>query len=370
MSGQTGELVQQTKWAVERFLRVSVSLSVHGNVRPVSSLQKLDWGSAKTLSGAIRSALYTCGKQHFRFLCEQDLCVVPCLAKISVCSNAGAKALKVIRSQGIYVNQIQRGVVFPPVVLAEWRLLERCGQCSYPLGTLYNLDGMHRLCSAFLAGKTEIDVLVVLLREHLVEYMATDVTTRLRQSAQQVGWFPHYQQIKEVGFSAGRAQRPRYRTVYDFRCVEGSTVADFGCNLGQASLEAAMAGASAVYGFDCMSTCVEVARGMQQALGLPLRFEVLDFNQEGWQQRLLSIVSEWDYLFFLAVYRTKEIQNRDEVFRFLVSRTKKAVFFEGHADPAIDTPAFYERVFTPYAFKDVQFLGLSDKRPAYKLSIT
>jgi len=181
-------------------------------------------------------------------------------------------------------------------------------------------------------------------------------------------WFPEHQEIIEFKLNGEMTYAPRYTEVYDFSILKDKTIVDFGGNVGQSALEAYFCGAKKIYNFDCQPYVIEAAKIMVETLGATnFSNHVIDFNEPSFEQDVSNIVSHWDWAIFQGIYRTKEIKNIQPNFDFIVENTKEGIFFEGHPDPKIDTDEFYRNIFEKYDFKEIEYLGHSNGRPAYLL---
>lgn len=365
------EVKQQQQWFNEKEQSVIVSTSIDKNVASVTkAFRGYNWKSLSNLKDAINTVLGRIYKKHIVSYVPQDWCVLKTKASLSFNTEVINEEAFMKSSRGkTYVKAMLKGDVFPPIVLVDWRVMQEAGGFHIAEDMAFNLDGMHRIDAALRAGHKEIDVLYVMRRVDIATLLPTDFKKQLREKAKKETWFVKYQQIREVGLMEGRKQGPRFSKIYNLSCVRDSVVADFGGNLGQACIESVFQGANETHCFEYSKHCVDIGSEYSERLGLNLHFHQLDFNEDGWKEQVLSSVEGWDYLIFLAVYRTREIKDIKDVFKFLVSHTRKGIFFEGHAAPEIDTPSFYNGVFRPFKFKSVKFLGHSDARPAYYITI-
>jgi SAM-dependent methyltransferase len=194
---------------------------------------------------------------------------------------------------------------------------------------------------------------------------------RIKRKVRRLTWFPSYQEFSEIGIRGRRNERVRYRFL-DFSQCRDKLAADYGCNIGQTSIKAARYGARRVIGMDCQEDTLEVARAISNVLEMDnLEFHLVDFNAENFKETVLGIFGGDvpDISFFLSVYRTKELKDRDGLFRFILENTKETVFFEGHSDRKIDTVEYYEDVFRRFGV-EYRFLGFSqeDTRPFFTVN--
>jgi SAM-dependent methyltransferase len=191
---------------------------------------------------------------------------------------------------------------------------------------------------------------------------------RLKRRIRRLSWFPSYQTFSELGIKGRRNDTLRYVHL-DFSRCRDKLVVDYGCNLGQTSFLAARSGARRVIGFDCQADAIDVAREIQDVLGIKnVEFYKVDFNEINFGDKIHEIFNGEipDISFFLSVYRTKELRDRDGLFKFILDNTREAVFFEGHSDRSIDTIDYYRKLFERFKV-NADFLGYSqgDTRPLF-----
>ena len=233
---------------------------------------------------------------------------------------------------------------------------------------MYSVDGMHRIMSVLEVGLDEVEAYIIIERDKL-GYEISDVNYKeIYDEGATCTWFPRYQEIKEVRLVGQRKQVPRYTEIYDFSFLKDKIVVDFGCNIGQAVLEAYFHGAKRVYGYDYQEEAINTAKLIGKTLNIEnvVTFDTIDFNN--WET--MSKVEELgscDWIIFQAIYRTKEIEDIEKVMEFVYNFADEGIIFEGNADPKIDTFEFYnERVFKKYNLK-YEFLGHSEHRPVWLL---
>ena len=150
-------------------------------------------------------------------------------------------------------------------------------------------------------------------------------------------------------------------------------MADYGCNLGQASVKAAQAGARKVIGMDSQADTISSATDIRDLLGLnTITYHVVDFNDKDFDNKIKRLFQDGtpDISFFLSVYRTKELIDRDSLFQFIIDNTKEMVFFEGHSKRNIDTVEYYTNIFSRFKL-NADFLGYSQKdtRPFFLIRL-
>lgn len=191
---------------------------------------------------------------------------------------------------------------------------------------------------------------------------------RLKRKIRRLSWFPSYQSFSELGIKGRRNDTLRY-THLDFSRCRGRLVVDYGCNIGQTSFLAAKSGARRVVGLDCQAEAISIAREIKEVLGIEnVEFYAVDFNETDFREKVQKILygETPDVSFFLSVYRTKELKDRDGLFKFILENTREAIFFEGHSDRSIDTVDYYKKLFERFNV-DAEFLGYAqgDTRPLF-----
>jgi hypothetical protein len=221
--------------------------------------------------------------------------------------------------------------------------------------------------SALEAGVNEIEAYIVINRTDLSNYLTKEDRQKINSLGSDCTWFPRYQEIREVGLSGQRVQEPRYTKIYDFSNLKDKVVVDFGGNLGQSSVEAYFNGAKKIYNFDYQGCVVDSGRKISEVLGMGVIHNTIDFNLPTFEEDVFNVVKEWDWTIYQAIYRTKEIKDVNKSFTFIVNNTKEGMYFEGNGEATIDTPEFYDKVFLPFNFKEITYLGHSQLRPAYKI---
>ena len=233
-------------------------------------------------------------------------------------------------------------------------------------GGLYQIDGSKRLLAHLVAGHTEVPLLIIIPRKELAKYVDKEFLRKFQAQRAAITWFPNYQGVIEFGIQGHRNYDKRFGEVHDLTPVRGHSVVDFGCHSGQASVEAYFHGARRVVGFDLQRPCINVASAAAERLGIPNTYHVADFNARGeFYETALSLTHSWDYALFLAIYRTKELVAREELFKFIVQHTRRGIFFEGHG-AGIDTDAYYGPIFDEHKLSWKR-TGRIDSRPAYFL---
>lgn len=195
---------------------------------------------------------------------------------------------------------------------------------------------------------------------------------KIKRNVKRLKWFPSYQRFDELGIRGRRNDEQRYRYL-DFSLCKNKIVVDYGCNLGQACIKAARAGAQKVIGFDSQSDTVESAREIRDFLEInAIEYYVVDFNDDDFDIKIKKIFQhEIPHIsFFLSVYRTKELKDRNGLFQFIIDHTKEFIFFEGHSKKDIDTVEFYSTLFHRFQLH-ARFLGYSQSniRPLFLIRL-
>jgi len=299
----------------------------------------------------------------------KDLCLIKTTADLRFLSEeteADFQGCHLFSEYTKYSQNFQDGEKPPPVYLIHPSVLEFLSDVLVNKN-LYQLDGMRRIMSALHARVNKIDAYVLVRRDHLKNIIATSTTRQINETKSKSKLSEH-QEIIEFNLKGEMAYDPRYTEVYDFSILKDKTVVDFGGNLGQSALEAYFCGAKQIYNFDCESPVIEAAKIIAETLGIyNLNNHIIDFNEPSFEQDVLNIVGHWDWAIFQGIYRTIEIKNIQSNFDFIVENTKEGIFFEGHANPKIDTDKFYRDIFEKYDFKEIEYLGHCNGRPAYLL---
>jgi len=195
---------------------------------------------------------------------------------------------------------------------------------------------------------------------------------KIKRKIRRLSWFPSYQSFSELDIKGRRNDYKRYRFL-DFSICRDKIVCDYGCNIGQTCVLAARANAKRVIGFDSQADSIEVANEIKDLFRLTnLEYHVINFNDDDYRGRILNIFNSQrpDISFFLSVYRTKELKDRDGLFRFILDNTGEVVFFEGHSVREIDTVDFYMDLFKRFDVNAI-FLGYSQRntRPFFRIDL-
>lgn len=195
---------------------------------------------------------------------------------------------------------------------------------------------------------------------------------KVKRRIRRLKWFPSYQSFSELGIKGRRNEEQRYRYL-DFSLCTGKIVADYGCNLGQASIKASQAGAIKVIGLDSQKDTIESALEIRDLMEISaIDYYVIDFNDKDFDKKIKRLFQDGtpDIAFFLSLYRTRELKARDSLFQFVIDNTKEKIFFEGHSKRSIDTVEYYSDIFSKFNL-NANFLGYNQKdtRPFFLIRL-
>ncbi len=232
--------------------------------------------------------------------------------------------------------------------------------------SLWNLDGAKRIMARILNHDESILIKVIVTESQYSRFLLEDDRSSLKRQIHSLTWFNDYQSIPLVGF-AGQRSSARYQLI-DTSVLRGKRVLDFGCNLGQACLKAAQAGATEVFGLDVMPDTLAAAEAIHSLCPFPnLSYHQINFNDPDFPTRVDQLVlGQVDYSFFFSVYRTQELTQRDVLLQYILDKSRLGVFFEGHGDETLDSLEVYAELFERFGVQG-QFLGYSEngRRPLY-----
>ncbi|MEW5976528.1 MAG: glycosyltransferase [Acidobacteriota bacterium] len=259
-----------------------------------------------------------------------------------------------------YAARLAGGENLGPALFVTGAVLNELGGKTDPK-SLYMMDGARRLVAAALNGWLNIPAWLLMHEEEYGALLRQELRSGLQERVNSLGWFKNYQSIPLVGLNGERTLQ-RFGLM-DLSLLQDQVVVDFGCNLGQSSLKAALAGARQVLGIEGMPDTYRLACEIQQLSGLQnLHYLNVDFNDPEFDRTIdAQLPDQADYSFFFSVYRTKELVDRDRLFRYIRHKTRKGIFFEGHAHPKIDTLEYYEWLFQSFGL-EYRFLGHSEGR--------
>ncbi len=236
---------------------------------------------------------------------------------------------------------------------------------------MYMLDGARRVTAAARAHRTHLSVKLIVAEGQLPDFVEAERVDALRRDLEGLVWFENYQSLPLVGLHGERTLE-RF-DLMDMDRLQDQVVLDFGCNVGGASLKAVQAGAARVVGIEGMTDTHALAGQIAELVGFPnLSYLNVNFNDADFDEQIdAAVPHKVDYAFFFSVYRTKELTQRERLFRYIIDKTTKGIFFEGHADAQIDTPAYHAWLFDCFGLKG-RFLGNSEGalRPLYYLDLS
>ncbi len=231
---------------------------------------------------------------------------------------------------------------------------------------LYMIDGAHRISAHALAHKDDIDILLLAHETEYKNLVNQDRINTISTMVQGISWFSSYQSIPLTGLSGERTLK-RF-DLMNLELLKDSTVMDFGCNIGQACIAAVQAGALNVMGIEGHVETYHAARAIGDITGFSnLDYINIDFNDPEFDKKIdAQHPDPTDYSFFFSVYRTKELTQREALFRYIINKSTKGIFFEGHAHPKIDTIEYHDWLFECFGLK-YEFLGYSEQdiRPLF-----
>ena len=264
-----------------------------------------------------------------------------------------------------YREKFSNGDDVEPPLYVSGAVLNEAG-ANLDQKMIFMMDGARRISAAALAHRPTIAIYLLLRERQYAELIKKSHLSSLANRIQQIQWFDSYQTIPLVGLQGQRSLR-RFELM-DMSVLQDQTVMDFGSNLGQSCIQAVQAGAREVIGIEGMQDTFGVACDIMQLTGFPnLHYLNVDFNDLHFNEQIdAHYPSKVNYSFFLSVYRTKELTQRETLFQYIIDKTNKGLFFEGHAHSKIDCIEYYEWLFDCFKLK-YKFLGYSegDLRPLF-----
>jgi hypothetical protein len=268
-----------------------------------------------------------------------------------------------------YLKSLRNGETLGMPLYVSGTILQYLGAPA-ETGAMYMLDGARRMSASALHHQEHMRVILLVFEEEFSRFLQESVKTGIQDRIQHLAWFENYHSFPFLGI-IGQRSLQRFKLM-ETGLLEDSVIVDFGCNLGQASLKAIQCGAKEVWGIEGMQDTIAVANEIKNIAGCDnLHYLQVDFNDPQFDHKIdQAIPVPCDYAFFFSVYRTKELTQRDKLFRYILQKTTKGVFFEGHAHPKIDTIEYYEWLFdslnVPYTF-----LGYSEQqiRPLFYIDL-
>lgn len=279
----------------------------------------------------------------------------------------GAERINAIHA---YAKKMSKGDTdFGQPLYVTGAVLKQMGANANPNG-IYMMDGARRIVANALNHKRYISIQLLILEEEYPLLLGNTTVQILKQKLAALSWFDKYQSIPLVGISGQRTLK-RFDLI-PMDNLRDQIVMDFGCNTGQACLKAIQAGAKEIIGIEGMKDTWEVAIQIKDFVGFKnLNYLNVNFNDPHFDKPIDSFFPDQvDYSFFFSVYRTKELTQRERLFRYIINKTKKGIFFEGHAHSVIDTIEYYDWLFDCFGLK-YKFLGYSEGnlRPLFYLPI-
>ncbi|BET59406.1 glycosyltransferase [Geobacter sp. 60473] len=269
-----------------------------------------------------------------------------------------------------YAQTLASGSVPPPTLYVSGKVLNLLGGQVNDTD-IFMIDGARRLVALALNHRRHAVISLIVSEEEFPRFVDRKDVDELHRSISSLSWFNNYQSIPLVDI-AGERSLTRF-TLIDMTLLRDSRVADFGCNIGQASLKAVLAGARQVWGIEGMPDTYGIASRIGALAGFTnLTFLNVDFNTPDFREQIdREIPGVVDYSFFFSVYRTKELIQRDVLFQYIIDKTAKGIFFEGHADPKIDSIEYYTWLFDSFGLP-CRYLGNSEGklRPLFFLDLS
>ena len=243
-------------------------------------------------------------------------------------------------------------------VYASGKVLNYIGGNVDPKG-IYMVDGARRIAASALNHQRAIAIQLLILEDELAQLLEEKNIQNLTDQIASLKWFNNYQSIPLVGLKGMRSLR-RF-DLMNMSMLQDQEIMDFGCNIGQTCVKSMQAGARNVWGIEGMPDTWRLADNIGKMTGFEdLQYLNVDFNDEGFDKIIDEFCPEKvDFSFFFSVYRTKELTQRDRLFHYIINKTKKGIFFEGHAHPRIDTIEYYDWLFESFGLK-YRFLGYSE----------
>ncbi len=257
-----------------------------------------------------------------------------------------------------YKEKFSKEEDVPPPLYVTGAVLNDVGANLDPK-MIFMMDGARRITAAALTHSPTIIVYLLMGDIEYAQLIKEMHRQRIANQIRQIQWFDSYQTIPLVGLQGQRSLK-RFDLI-DMSVIQGQTVMDFGCNLGQSCIKAVQAGASKVIGIEGMPDTFGIAQEIGQTIGFPnLHYLNVDFNNIHFNKQIDEYYPhKIDFSFFLSVYRTKELSQREKLFHYIISKTNKGIFFEGHAHPKIDNREYYDWLFDCFKLK-YKFLGYSE----------
>jgi len=258
----------------------------------------------------------------------------------------------------IETQQFQPPLLFSSYIFEKTKNINQSG--------LLMIDGARRLVAHALKKKKSIIIYTIIHEEEYKFFIDHATITDIKNDINSLSWFNNYQDIPTLGIPGSRSSQ-RFELI-DTDILKNSTIIDFGCNLGQCCIKSLQIGADKVYGIEGMPDTFNAALRILNAINLK-NYQIfnINFNDANFQELIdAAIPKKVDFSFFFSVYRTKELQNRDLLLKYIINKSRNGIYFEGHAHPKIDTIDYYKWVFDCFDL-NYEFLGFSENilRPLF-----
>lgn len=267
-----------------------------------------------------------------------------------------------------YKQLIQSGQDLGKIIYLTGAVLNEMG-ATVENNSLYMIDGARRLTAHAIAHSQSLPAQIIMPNKQYAQLLKPSKLSDLSQKFQQQSWFNNYQTIDLVSLKGERTTR-RF-DLMDLNLFKDKRIMDFGCNIGQACIQAVQSGAKEVCGVEGMPDTWAVASDICDLIQFPnLQYLNVDFNQLNfWETIERDFPGQTDFSFFFSVFRTKELIQREVLFQYIIEKTSTGIFYEGHADPEIDTLKYHSWLFESFGLS-FQFLGYSEAneiRPLFYL---
>ncbi|HPG31918.1 MAG TPA: hypothetical protein PLQ81_14110, partial [bacterium] len=142
---------------------------------------------------------------------------------------------------------------------------------------LFMIDGARRLAAFSLNHYRSIKVLIIFMEDEISNLLTVDFINKIKCIRNKIDWFSNYQYLPMLGFEGERTLL-RYE-IMDLSILRNKTVADFGCNTGQACFKAIQSNAEKVFGFDLVDENIRTAEAIKKEFTLDnLILKKIDFN--------------------------------------------------------------------------------------------
>ncbi len=215
--------------------------------------------------------------------------------------------------------------------------------CRRPDGKVIIIHGNHR---ASIALKLGLDIKAVFVDpgKHLkkISYVKDEFYGSARLGIP-------YQSIFQGEKEVVKGRRPdilrRIKTI-DPNDLRDKTLIDFGCNIGCNCFLAVHFGVTNVTGIDYSPRLISVATRLNSYFTMPCSFIVHDLNHE------IPDIKPADTVFCFSV--AKHLQDPQAMYRAILNKTKRVLYFEGHAGTQ---QSDYEQLLNKDNFKAIDMIG-------------